>query len=120
MCPKHSVCLRAQLALCLKASPGKWFTRPYLRKTHHKKRAGGVAQGVGSEFKPQYCKRKRKEMKALSQRLGHKCSLSSTCRSPRVEVTKRPSMHGELTQLWSITQSGVTQRHTRVSSDYTE
>jgi hypothetical protein len=26
----------------------------YLEKTHHKKRAGGVAQGVGSKFKPQY------------------------------------------------------------------
>jgi hypothetical protein len=26
------------------------------RKTHHKKkRAGGVAQGAGPEFKPQYC-----------------------------------------------------------------
>jgi hypothetical protein len=23
-------------------------------KTHHKKRAGGVAQGVGPEFKPKY------------------------------------------------------------------
>jgi hypothetical protein len=30
--------------------------RPYLEKPHHKKRAGGVAQGVGPEFKPQYCK----------------------------------------------------------------
>jgi hypothetical protein len=25
--------------------------RSYLEKTHHKKRAGGMAQGVGSEFK---------------------------------------------------------------------
>jgi hypothetical protein len=31
--------------------PGKYFKRPYLKKTHHKKRAGGVNQGVGSEFK---------------------------------------------------------------------
>jgi hypothetical protein len=30
------------------------FGRPYLKKTHHKKWAGGVAQGVGPEFKPQY------------------------------------------------------------------
>jgi hypothetical protein len=30
------------------------FTRPYLEKNHHKKRTGGVAQGVGLEFKPQY------------------------------------------------------------------
>jgi hypothetical protein len=30
--------------------------RAFLEKTHHKKRAGGVAQGVGPEFKPQYHK----------------------------------------------------------------
>jgi hypothetical protein len=28
--------------------------RPYLEKTFTKKRAGGVAQGVGPEFKPEY------------------------------------------------------------------
>jgi hypothetical protein len=28
--------------------------RPYLKKTLHKKRAGKVAQGIGSESKPQY------------------------------------------------------------------
>jgi hypothetical protein len=27
------------------------------KKTHHKKRVGGVAQGVGPEFKLQYCKK---------------------------------------------------------------
>jgi hypothetical protein len=27
---------------------------PILKKTHHKERAGGVAQGIGSGFKPQY------------------------------------------------------------------
>jgi hypothetical protein len=34
--------------------------RTYLEKTHHthKKRAGGVAQGIGPEFKSQYHKRK--------------------------------------------------------------
>jgi hypothetical protein len=32
--------------------------RPYFKKTHYKKRAGGVAQGVGPEFKPQYHKKK--------------------------------------------------------------
>jgi hypothetical protein len=29
------------------------------RKTLHKNRAGGVAQGESPEFKPQYCKKKR-------------------------------------------------------------
>jgi hypothetical protein len=32
--------------------------KPYLKKTLHKNRAGGVAQGEGPEFKPQYCKKK--------------------------------------------------------------
>jgi hypothetical protein len=35
--------------------------RPYLKKTHHQKRAGGVAEGVGLEFKPQYYKKKKVE-----------------------------------------------------------
>jgi hypothetical protein len=35
--------------------------RPYFEETHHKKRAGGVAQGVGPEFKHQYYKKKKKE-----------------------------------------------------------
>jgi hypothetical protein len=33
------------------------------RKTQDKKRTGGVAHGVGSEFKPQYCKKKKKKRK---------------------------------------------------------
>jgi hypothetical protein len=33
--------------------------RPYLEKTLYKKRAGGVAQGEGLEFKPQ-CEREKK------------------------------------------------------------
>jgi hypothetical protein len=44
---------------------GKKFSRPYLEKNHHKKRAGGVAQGVGSEFKPQYHKKKKKKKNPL-------------------------------------------------------
>jgi hypothetical protein len=36
----------------LKPTPGKVLHRPYLEKTHHKKRADGVAQGAGPEFKP--------------------------------------------------------------------
>jgi hypothetical protein len=34
--------------------------RPYLEKNPSQKRAGGVAQGVGPEFKSQYCKKKKK------------------------------------------------------------
>jgi hypothetical protein len=35
--------------------------RPYFgKKSPSPKRAGGVAQDVGPEFKPQYCKKKKK------------------------------------------------------------
>jgi hypothetical protein len=39
--------------------------RPYLGKTLHKNRAGGVAQDEGPEFKSQYCKKKKKRSKLL-------------------------------------------------------
>jgi hypothetical protein len=42
-----------------KASLGKQSVRPYLEKTLHKNRAGGVAQGEGPEFKPQCYKKKK-------------------------------------------------------------
>jgi hypothetical protein len=34
--------------------------RLYLEKKKSQKMTGGVAQGVGPEFKPQYCKTKQK------------------------------------------------------------
>jgi hypothetical protein len=34
------------------------FSRPYLEKTQHKKRAGGIAQGARPEFKARYHKNK--------------------------------------------------------------
>jgi hypothetical protein len=34
--------------------------KPYLKKTHHKKRAGGVAQGVGPSSSPSTDKKKKK------------------------------------------------------------
>jgi hypothetical protein len=37
--------------------------RPYVEKILHKKGLGGVAQGVGSEFKPHYCKNKEERKK---------------------------------------------------------
>jgi hypothetical protein len=40
----------------------------YLRKTHHK-RAGGVAQGVCHEFKPQYHKNKNTKLKHIYKTL---------------------------------------------------
>jgi hypothetical protein len=40
--------------------------RPYLRKNPSQKRAGGVAQVVGPEFKPQYHKKMEKKKLADS------------------------------------------------------
>jgi hypothetical protein len=37
--------------------------RPNLEKPHQEKRAGGVAQDVGPEFKPQYHTNKKKKKK---------------------------------------------------------
>jgi hypothetical protein len=49
--------------LWFEASPGKYFARPFLGEKKKKKitrRTGGVIQGVGPEFKHQYCKKKKK------------------------------------------------------------
>jgi hypothetical protein len=40
--------------LWFKASPGNYFQETVSQKTLHKNRIGGVAQGEGPEFKPQY------------------------------------------------------------------
>jgi hypothetical protein len=42
--------------------------RPYLKKKKSQKKAGGVAQSEGPEFKPQYHKKKKK---SLSSTQGH-------------------------------------------------
>jgi hypothetical protein len=47
----------------LKTALANSFPRPYLKTILHKKRAGGVTQGVDPEFKPQYQKKKKKKTK---------------------------------------------------------
>jgi hypothetical protein len=42
--------------------------RPYLEKNPSQKRAVEVAQGVGPEFKPQYCKKIKKEKERERER----------------------------------------------------
>jgi hypothetical protein len=37
------------------------FARAYLEKNPSQKSVGGVAQGVCPEFKPQYCKKRKKK-----------------------------------------------------------
>jgi hypothetical protein len=44
--------------------------RPYLKKKHTQERAGGVVQGVGLEFKPQYQKKKKKKQLGQEQEDG--------------------------------------------------
>jgi hypothetical protein len=46
-----------------------------LKKTHHKKSAGGVAQGVAPEFKPQYRKKKKKKKKKKKREGKEESSL---------------------------------------------
>jgi hypothetical protein len=44
-------------------SGGSWFkVSPNSKKNHKKRReeASGVAQGIGPEFKPQHCQKKKK------------------------------------------------------------
>jgi hypothetical protein len=42
------------------SQPGQMVHKTLSQKTHNKKRAGGVAQGVGPEFKHQYHTKKKK------------------------------------------------------------
>jgi hypothetical protein len=49
--------------LRFKASLGKQFQETQSRETLHKNPAGGVTQGEGPEFKPQYRKKKQKKDK---------------------------------------------------------
>jgi hypothetical protein len=37
--------------IMVQSQPGQKFVSPYLKKTPHKKRAGGMTQGVDPEFK---------------------------------------------------------------------
>jgi hypothetical protein len=46
--------------IVVRNQPGQIVCGTLSQKTLHKIRAGGVAQGVGPEFKPQYCKNKIK------------------------------------------------------------
>jgi hypothetical protein len=57
--------------------------RPCLEKNQSQKGAGGVAQGVGPEFKPQHCKKKKEKaagkiLKTLCLMLARLYHLSHT------------------------------------------
>jgi hypothetical protein len=65
-----------------KASPGKIVCRPLSQKIPSQKRAGGMAQGIGLEFKLQYHKKKKNlKKKTLLHSLSLKRKmLSSFCK----------------------------------------
>jgi hypothetical protein len=49
------------MRLSVRSQPRQIVRKTLSRKTLHEKRAGGVPQGVGLEFKPQYRKEKKKK-----------------------------------------------------------
>jgi hypothetical protein len=44
--------------IAARSQPGQIVCETLSQRTIHKNRAGGVAEGEGSEFKPQYCEKK--------------------------------------------------------------
>jgi hypothetical protein len=83
--------------LRFEASLGKKFVRPYLQKTLHKNRAGGVAQGESPEFKLQYCQKKKK---------GNSCLITATRACLREFTRSKISSSG-------YTTSPVDEKHRR-------
>jgi hypothetical protein len=64
---------------------------PYLKKTLHKKRAGGGAQGVGPEFKPVSQKKKKlgravKKVNCRNKSLSHFTKTMEVLRVLRLET----------------------------------
>jgi hypothetical protein len=71
--------------------------RDPISKIPNTKRAGGVAQGVGPEFKPQYRKKKKEKKELLLGMVAHTCNPSYTggrgqkdrdWRSARTKISK--------------------------------
>jgi hypothetical protein len=60
------------------------FTRSIAKKKLNKyiKRAGGVTQGVGPEFKPQYCKKKKIPYSFLNRKYINHIHLPNFLLSP--------------------------------------
>jgi hypothetical protein len=86
--------------------------RPYLEKSHHKKRAGGVVQGVGPDFKLQYWKKKKKKQ-ARSQWLTPLILANWEAEIWRIMVQGQPRQTVHETPISKITRAkwtgGVTQ-----------
>jgi hypothetical protein len=55
--------------IMVQSQPGQIVLETLSRKNQSQKRAGGVAEGVGPEFKPQYCKQQQQKDKNARQML---------------------------------------------------
>jgi single-stranded DNA-specific DHH superfamily exonuclease len=53
----------AEIRTEVRSQPRQTVYKTLSQKYPSQKRAGGVAQGEGPEFKPQYCKKKKKKRK---------------------------------------------------------
>jgi hypothetical protein len=69
--------------------------RPYLKKTIMKK--SGVAQGIGPEFKPQYCKKekRRKEGKGKKRKKEQKARTRKRKKEGKEETGKKEKEGGK-------------------------
>jgi hypothetical protein len=57
--------------IAVQSQPGQIVHETLSQKNLHKNRAGGVAQGEGLEFKPQYHKKNKKTTKNQKGNLSH-------------------------------------------------
>jgi hypothetical protein len=83
--------------------PGQMVLETLSRKKPSHKRAGGVAQGVGPEFKPQYHKKKKKKEEEEEKRIG-RTEWCNACEVLVAEHTTQGS-NGERTDLNGSTAS---------------
>jgi hypothetical protein len=54
--------------MMVQSQPGQRVRKTLPQNNPSQKRAGGAAQGVGPVFKPEYCKKKRKEKKDIKSK----------------------------------------------------
>jgi hypothetical protein len=84
--------------------------RPYLKKTHHKNRARGVAQRVGPEFKSQYCKKQNKT-KYSSLRVNANNNVRGERRNSLITITEMINLNKKCQwTLRLVNESGMRKR----------
>jgi hypothetical protein len=66
---------------------------PISKKTLHKKRASGVALGVGPKFKPQYCQKQNKNKDKDGWGVSQWYNTSLVCISPQYHIHTHTHTH---------------------------